>query len=107
MVDVRDCAQAHVAALQNFSARGRFICVNHTIWLQDIVEFLAQNGYRGRDLPWRVGLPNWVARLPSYAMQLGQVGASLYASDDKECLYLNDKIQTILRLQPAWMRSTP
>lgn len=99
MIDVRDCAKAHIAALQNFSARGRFICVNRTIWLQDIVEILSENGYRARDLPWRVGLPNWVARLPSYAIQLGQVGASLYASDDKtSCVYLNDKIRNILRL---------
>jgi len=43
----------------------------------------------------KVGLPNWVARLPSYATQLGQVGASLYADDiyrTRPSPYLNDRI---------------
>ena len=54
MVDVRDCAKAHVKALEDFSARGRFICVNETVWMQDLVNFLGNNGYSGRDLPWQV-----------------------------------------------------
>jgi nucleoside-diphosphate-sugar epimerase len=54
MVDVRDCALAHVLALENMEARGRFICVNKTIWMKEMVEILSQNGYSGRDLPWKV-----------------------------------------------------
>lgn len=94
LVDVRDCAAAHVAALENLEARGRYICVNRTIWMKDIVEYLANNGFSGRDLPWRVGLPNWVARLPAYAAQLGQVGAALSAYDPNSVRpspYLNEK----------------
>ncbi|KAG7396931.1 hypothetical protein PHYBOEH_001536 [Phytophthora boehmeriae] len=73
MIDVRDCAMAHIAALENNDARGRYICVNRNVWMKDIVDILANNGYSGRDLPWKVGLPNWVGRLPAYSVQLGQV----------------------------------
>ncbi|EEY57760.1 dihydroflavonol-4-reductase, putative [Phytophthora infestans T30-4] len=95
MIDVRDCAVAHVAALENNDARGRYICVNRSVWMKDIVEMLSNNGYSGRDLPWRVGLPRWVGRLPAYSIQLGQVGASLYAYDPtsvRSSPYLGDKI---------------
>lgn len=54
MVDVRDCARAHIAALENVEARGRYICVNRTVWMKEIVDILAGNGFSGRDLPWRV-----------------------------------------------------
>jgi hypothetical protein len=95
LVDVRDCATAHVDALENLEARGRYICVNRTVWMKDIVDYLARHGFSGRDLPWRVGLPNWVARLPAYAAQLGQVGASLSAYDPNSARpspYLNEKV---------------
>lgn len=49
-----------------------------------------------------MGLPNWVARFPSYATQLGQVGASLYAQDNashKNMKYLNDKIKEVLHIE--------
>lgn len=118
MTDVRDCAEAHVLALESVEARGRHICVNQTIWLVDIVSVLSDNGYSGRNLPWQVGLPNWVARLPSYSIQLGQVGASLYAKKNdpsasgkrrrsqqdrafaiaSSAPYINDKITQILGL---------
>ncbi|KAF0688237.1 Aste57867_20107 [Aphanomyces stellatus] len=80
VTDVRDCAVAHVLALEHTEARGRYICVNRTVWLKEIVQILAKNGYSGRDLPLQVGLPNWVANF-GYALQLGQVGVSLYADD--------------------------
>uniref|UniRef100_K3WG88 FYVE-type domain-containing protein n=1 Tax=Globisporangium ultimum (strain ATCC 200006 / CBS 805.95 / DAOM BR144) TaxID=431595 RepID=K3WG88_GLOUD len=102
MVDVRDCALAHIAALENSEARGRYICVNKTVWMKEIVDILSHNGYSGRDLPWRVGLPNWVARLPAYSAQLGQVGAALYAYEPnmaRPSPYLSDKINDVLNVQ--------
>lgn len=54
MIDVRDCAKAHILALENSMARGRFICVHQTVWLCHIADILANNGYSGRDLPWKV-----------------------------------------------------
>ncbi|TMW56372.1 hypothetical protein Poli38472_006382 [Pythium oligandrum] len=109
MVDVRDCALAHVAALENLEARGRYICVNRTVWMKEIVEILANNGFSGRDLPWRVGLPNWVARLPAYSAQLGQVGASLYANDPsnpRSSPYLNEKVIDNLNIQFESVKKT-
>ena len=63
MVDVRDCARAHIAALENVEARGRYICVNRTVWMKEIVDILAGNGYSGRDLPWRVRIYSQLERL--------------------------------------------
>ncbi|KDO27782.1 hypothetical protein SPRG_07381 [Saprolegnia parasitica CBS 223.65] len=101
VTDVRDCAVAHILAMEHPDARGRYICVNQTVWLRDIVDTLRANGYSGRDLPLQVGLPNWVARLPAYAPQLGQVGASLYAdhvSNAQPSPYLSDRIVDVLGL---------
>lgn len=109
MIDVRDCAMAHIAALENNDARGRYVCVNRTVWMKDVVEILANNGYSGRDLPWKVGLPSWVGRLPAYSVQLGQVGASLYAPDPncaRASPYLGDKVVEHLNIRFRSVDST-
>ncbi|ETL94552.1 hypothetical protein F442_07800 [Phytophthora nicotianae P10297] len=109
MIDVRDCAVAHIAALENNDARGRYICVNRSVWMKEIVEILSNNGYSGRDLPWRVGLPRWVGRLPAYSIQLGQVGASLYAYDPtsvRSSPYLGDKLVEHLNVRFRTVDST-
>ncbi|CEG44584.1 nad-dependent epimerase dehydratase [Plasmopara halstedii] len=109
MVDVRDCAAAHIAALENNDARGRYICVNRSVWMKEIVEILSKNGYSGRDLPWKVGLPHWVGRLPAYSVQLGQVGASLYACDPtsiRSSPYLGDKLVEHLNIRFRPVHST-
>ncbi|KAF4319724.1 hypothetical protein BBO99_00003493 [Phytophthora kernoviae] len=109
MIDVRDCAMAHIAALENNDARGRYICVNRSVWMKDVVDILASNGYSGRDLPWKVGLPNWVGRLPAYSVQLGQVGASLYAFDPngvRSSPYLGDKVVEHLNVRFRSVDST-
>ncbi|KAG6609736.1 putative dihydroflavonol-4-reductase [Phytophthora cinnamomi] len=109
MIDVRDCAVAHIAALENNDARGRYICVNRSVWMKDIVDILSNNGYSGRDLPWKVGLPSWVGRLPAYSVQLGQVGASLYAFDPasvRSSPYLGDKLVEHLNVRFRSVDST-
>ncbi|KAE9333616.1 hypothetical protein PR003_g13935 [Phytophthora rubi] len=109
MIDVRDCAVAHIAALENNDARGRYICVNRSVWMKDIVDILSNNGYSGRDLPWKVGLPSWVGRLPAYSVQLGQVGASLYAYDPasvRSSPYLGDKLVEHLNVRFRSVDST-
>ncbi|KAF0688236.1 Aste57867_20106 [Aphanomyces stellatus] len=101
LTDVRDCALAHILALEHNDARGRYICVNRTVWLREVVETLSANGYSGRALPFQVGLPNWVARLSSFSCQLGQVGASLYAETamcTKPSPYQSDRIVDVLGL---------
>ncbi|POM74760.1 Dihydroflavonol-4-reductase [Phytophthora palmivora] len=79
MIDVRDCAVAHIAALENNDARGRYICVNRSVWMKDIVEMLSNNGYSGRDLPWNVALSLIISRVEAPSIELGLVGAVLYA----------------------------
>lgn len=109
MVDVRDCAVSHLAALENNDARGRYICVNRSVWMKEIVEILSNNGYSGRDLPWKVGLPHWVGRLPAYSVHLGQVGASLYAHDPtsiRSSPYLGDKLVEQLNIRFRSVEST-
>lgn len=51
MVDVRDVAEAHVRAVETDDASGRYICVDHTIEMEDVVELLAAHGYEDRKLP--------------------------------------------------------
>ncbi|CAH0475758.1 unnamed protein product [Peronospora belbahrii] len=109
MIDVRDCAAAHAAALENNDARGRYICVNRSVWMKEIVDILSSNGYSGRDLPWKVGLPSWVGRLPAYSAQLGQVGASLYTYDPtsvRSSPYLGDKLVEHLNIRFRSVDST-
>ncbi|RHY64891.1 hypothetical protein DYB34_001230 [Aphanomyces astaci] len=109
LTDVRDCALAHVLALEHPDARGRYICVNRTVWLREIVDMLRSNGYSGRALPFQVGLPNWVARLSSFALQLGQVGVSLYGDDadaTKPSPYLSDRLVDVLGLSFRDVKTT-
>ncbi len=64
VVDVRDVAAMHVAALEAPNAAGeRFICASETVWLKDIGRILLANfpEFRGR-LPTRE-LPDFVVRL--------------------------------------------
>ncbi|OQS04098.1 dihydroflavonol-4-reductase, partial [Thraustotheca clavata] len=98
-IDVRDCAMAHVLLLENPDATHRYICVNRTVWMKEIVQILSKNGYSGRNLPYQVELPGWVAMLPSYGIQLGQVGVSLYSDDphrEADSPYSNSRLLDIL-----------
>jgi len=63
MVDVRDVAAAHVAALRVPEAAGqRFVCATDHVWMQDIAKILDRRfRERGYKVPTR-GLPNFVVR---------------------------------------------
>ncbi len=45
MVDVRDVSEAHIRAMENDDAQGRFICVEHTVSMKEVVELLSDEGY--------------------------------------------------------------
>ncbi len=73
IVDVRDVAEAHVRAMENPGAQGRYICAGEVVSMRGLVDLLERNGYSGR-LPRRslestVG--TWVARLASYSQPSG------------------------------------
>ena len=52
IVDVRDVSQAHIKAMENDEAAGRFICVDHTVGMDEVVALLKEKGYgEGYKLP--------------------------------------------------------
>lgn len=52
MVDVRDVSQAHIRAMENPDASGRYICVKHRADMAEVVNLLKERGYaEGRKLP--------------------------------------------------------
>jgi len=42
-VDVRDVAKAHILAMENSKANGRYICANETIWMKDMITLFKQH----------------------------------------------------------------
>jgi dihydroflavonol-4-reductase len=64
MVDVRDVAAAHIAALTAPAAPGRrYICSNEFQWMADVARILAKHlAGSGRRVPTRP-LPDWLVRL--------------------------------------------
>ncbi len=64
MVDVRDVAAAHVAALRVPEAAGqRFVCATDHVWMQDVAKILDRRfRERGYKVPTR-SIPNFVVRL--------------------------------------------
>lgn len=63
VVDVRDVAAAHLAAMTAADAAGRrFCCVNGTAWIVDIANALAKHyNHRGYRVPTR-RMPDWLFR---------------------------------------------
>lgn len=79
-VDVRDVASAHILAMRNPQARGRYLCANETIPMREVVKFMKQEGFdKGYKLPkWSMdhALGDMTVKLSSY-FQPGGVGSYL------------------------------
>ena len=45
MVDVRDVSLAHLEAMERDEAEGRFLCVEHTITMEEVVKLLKEHDY--------------------------------------------------------------
>lgn len=77
-VDVRDVADAHIAAMDHPAASGRYLCAAETRSMQDVVALMRAEGFTGklpkRDLSNPLG--TMVAKLASYAQPRG-VGSYL------------------------------
>ena len=52
-VDVRDVAHAHVLAMENEKAKGRYLCTNETLNLGEVISILREAGYSNYKLPKR------------------------------------------------------
>ncbi len=50
-VDVRDVAAAHILAMENSTARGRYLCANESLTMKGVVESLNKKGYGQYKLP--------------------------------------------------------
>jgi dihydroflavonol-4-reductase len=50
-VDVRDVAHAHVLAMENKKAKGRYLCTSETLSMSEVVSILREAGYGNHKLP--------------------------------------------------------
>jgi len=50
-VDVRDVAHAHVLAMENEKAKGRYLCTAETLYLSEVISILREAGYGNYKLP--------------------------------------------------------
>ncbi len=97
VVDVRDVAAAHLAAMTNPQTSGnRYICSSELIWLIDLAKILKSNfadrGYKIATLQ----LPNWFVKI--YA-QIDKSVRSEVPNLGKELRVSNQKIQDELGIQ--------
>lgn len=102
MVDVRDVAAAHIAALETPAASGRHICAGETIDMRAVVGLLTEHGYgEGRKLP-KLGLDcaigDFAVRLSSYSQPKG-VGTYLRTHVGRVPRYDTSKIQKELGIR--------
>jgi len=101
-VDVRDVADAHVRALENPDANGRYITAGDTIAMRSLVELLEKNGWgTGNKLP-KLGMDcaigDFAVRLSSYLQPKG-VGSYLRTHVGRVPRYDTSKIQKELGLK--------
>jgi len=99
-VDVRDVASAHVLALEQRAATGRYICAASTIAMRALVTLLRERGQGGDKLPRRgldCALGDGLVKLSSYAQPRG-VGSYLRTHVGRVPRYDNGKIQRDLGL---------
>ncbi len=95
-VDVRDVATAHVLAMENDRAHGRYICAGETLSMRDVVALLEEAGYGRRyrlprrDLTGPIG--SFVVKLLSYTRPKG-TGSYIRTHVGRTMRYDNSKIR--------------
>jgi dihydroflavonol-4-reductase len=99
MVDVRDVSEAHVRAMENPEATGRYICVEHCVEMSDVVKLLEEAGYgEGRKLPrfdMACSVGDYAVKLLSYFQPRG-VGTYLRTHIGRVPRFSSAKIQESL-----------
>ncbi|RUS15684.1 NAD-dependent epimerase/dehydratase:3-beta hydroxysteroid dehydrogenase/isomerase [Endogone sp. FLAS-F59071] len=63
-VDVRDVAKAHILAMENPDARGRYVCFAEPKHVKQVIEVLKRE-FPGYSYPW-LNIPNMIVYLASY-----------------------------------------
>lgn len=110
-VDVRDVAQAHIAALTADAANGRYLCTNATLTMREVVELLHQAGYgneQGYKVP-KLGLDcaigDYAAKFGSYLQPKG-VGQYLRTHIGRVVRFDNAKVKRDLGLAFRPLKTT-
>ncbi len=67
IVDVRDVSRAHILAMENGDASGRFICVEHQVPMEEVVKTLKEGGY---DEGYKLPSLNMACSFGDYAVKL-------------------------------------
>lgn len=98
MVDVEDVARAHILAMENPDAEGRYICYSDAMTMAELVELLRQQGYSA-SLPVRDLSAGWMSallRVLSYTQAKGsgdfiraRLGKTMRITNAKICAELD------------------
>jgi dihydroflavonol-4-reductase len=99
-VDVRDVADAHIAALETKAASGRYICAAGNMDMAEVVSLMRANGYQNSKLPKMSltgGFGTGLMKLASYAQPAG-VGSYLRTHLGRIPRFSNEKIKRELAI---------
>jgi nucleoside-diphosphate-sugar epimerase len=109
LVDVRDVALAHVAAIDRPGARGRYLCANETVTMRELVAMMRNLGYgagaRLPTIPLDSAIGNQIVRVASYAQPSG-VGTYLRTHVGRTPRFDNRKIREELGITFRPVRAT-
>jgi dihydroflavonol-4-reductase len=100
-VDVRDVAAAHILAMENPAAKGRYLTAGEDVSMRQIVELLTKLGYDKYKLPklaMDCAIGDFTAKLASYFQPKG-VGQYLRTHIGHTLRYDNSKVQRELGLR--------
>lgn len=101
LVDVRDVALAHILAMENPDASGRYICAGETRTMREVIQIMKESDYSAYPLPSRnltSGCATGVVKLLSYTQPSG-VGSYMRTHLGKTMKYDNGKIRRELGIE--------
>jgi len=96
-VDVRDVAKAHILGLTNNSAKGRYLCCNKTMLMNDVVDLLREKYGKGYPLPTtklNCAMGDTLVKLTSYFQDAG-TASYLRTNVGKVPKFDNSKVQKL------------
>jgi dihydroflavonol-4-reductase len=94
-VDVRDVADAHIAAMETKAASGRYVCAAGNMDMGEVVSLIRANGYQNSKLPkisLTGGFGTGLMKLASYAQPAG-IGSYLRTHLGRIPRFSNEKIK--------------
>ncbi len=100
LVDVRDVANAHIAAMNSNNASGRYICASANMTMAEVVSHLRKTGYANTKLPkmdLSGGFGTGLMKLASYAQPSG-IGSYLRTHLGRHPRFDNSKIKNELKI---------